>query len=33
MNFLQNNYMRSSGAGDTWTVEIDPATSMVTARI
>jgi hypothetical protein len=25
MNFLHNNYMRSSGAGDTWTVEIDPA--------
>jgi len=29
MNFLHNDYMRSSGAGDTWNVEIDPATRPV----
>ena len=29
MNFLHNNYMRSSGEGDTWCVEIDPATRPV----
>lgn len=29
MNFLHNNYMRSSGNGDDWCVEIDPPTRKV----